>query len=75
MHIVITGGAGFLGTRLARKVLERGSLADARGAVREIESLVLLDVAPPATEQADPRVTTIIGDLADPAAIECCRSR
>ncbi len=29
MRIVITGGAGFLGTRLARKLLERGSLADA----------------------------------------------
>ena len=31
MRIVITGGAGFLGTRLARKLLERGTLTDARG--------------------------------------------
>ena len=31
MRIVITGGAGFLGSRLARAILARGSLTDARG--------------------------------------------
>ena len=70
MRIVITGGAGFLGGRLAHKLLERGSLSDARGAVRKIESLVLLDVAAPAGSMDDPRVTTIIGDLSDLATIE-----
>ena len=34
MRIVITGGAGFLGTRLARAILARGSLTDSRGAAR-----------------------------------------
>ena len=70
MRIVITGGAGFIGTRLAQKLLERGSLADARGGVRAVESLVLVDAVPPAHATADRRVTTITGDLADPAVIE-----
>ena len=44
MRIVITGGAGFLGTRLARALLARGTLTDARGAARPIREIVLLDV-------------------------------
>lgn len=70
MRIVITGGAGFLGTRLARKLQERGTLTDAGGNVRPIESLALLDVVRSPVEWRDPRVTTIVGDLADRAVIE-----
>ncbi|MFO1317464.1 MAG: D-erythronate dehydrogenase [Burkholderiales bacterium] len=68
MRIVITGGAGFLGSRLARKFLERGTLTDARGRTRTIASIVLLDVVP-ANVPADPRVTVVAGDLADPAVV------
>ena len=46
MRIVITGGAGFLGSRLARRILERGTLTDARGESRNVHELVLLDVGP-----------------------------
>ncbi|HEY3177747.1 MAG TPA: D-erythronate dehydrogenase [Casimicrobiaceae bacterium] len=69
MRIVITGGAGFLGSRVARKILERRSLTDARGEKREIRSLVLLDVVAPSVAIDDSRVTSITGDLADPAVV------
>ena len=62
MRIVITGGAGFLGTRLARKLLERGTLVDAGGRQQTISALVLLDVVPPATAWNDKRVSAVTGD-------------
>ncbi len=68
MRIVITGGAGFLGTRLARAILARDSLTDARGAARRVREIVLLDVAP-SPGFGDPRVRGVAGDLADPAVI------
>ncbi|MEO8346755.1 MAG: D-erythronate dehydrogenase [Betaproteobacteria bacterium] len=68
MRIVITGGAGFLGRRLALRLLECGELADARGQTRKIAQIVLLDVVS-ATMPEDPRLTAVAGDLADPAII------
>ena len=69
MRIVITGGAGFLGVRLARAILARDTLTDARGRARRVREVVLLDVVDP-PELVDPRVRGITGDLADPAVIE-----
>ena len=63
MRIVITGGAGFLGQRLARQLLERGSLSGGT-----IEELVLLDRAA-APGLSDPRLRFIEGDIADPALL------
>jgi len=68
MRVVITGGAGFIGNRLARALLQRGSLTDARGRTRELRELVLLDVAPASI--SDRRASVVTGDLADPAVIE-----
>jgi nucleoside-diphosphate-sugar epimerase len=68
MRVVITGGAGFLGRRLARAILERGRLTDAAGAERAVRELVLVDVAA-AEGFSDPRVRTIAGDVADPALV------
>ena len=68
MRVVITGGAGFLGSRLARKILERGSLAGPGGAQRPVRELVLFDIAPAAGFD-DPRVKIVTGDVSDPATV------
>ncbi|WPG40035.1 D-erythronate dehydrogenase [Variovorax sp. EBFNA2] len=64
MHIVITGGAGFLGARLARTLLARGRLSLAGATERDIERITLVDrVAPPADLVADARIAAATGDL------------
>lgn len=66
MNIVITGGAGFLGARLARTLLSRGNLSVAGAASQPLTRLTLVDrVAPPADLAADARVTAVVGDLND----------
>ncbi len=67
MHVVVTGGAGFLGSRLARELLATGSLAVAGGAPRAVSRLTLVDRVPvPPDLAADSRVAVILGDLGDP---------
>jgi D-erythronate 2-dehydrogenase len=68
MRIVITGGAGFLGRKLARAIVERGHLTDTTGASRDVSEVVLFDVV---SAQAfdDPRVRAIAGDLGDEALV------
>jgi D-erythronate 2-dehydrogenase len=68
MHVVVTGGAGFLGSRLARELLAAGSLAVAGGAPRALSRLTLVDRVPvPPDLAADSRVAMVLGDLGDPA--------
>lgn len=63
MRILITGGAGFIGSKLARALLARGSLAG-----RPIERIRLVDVVK-AQGFDDPRVETIAGDVTRPGAV------
>jgi D-erythronate 2-dehydrogenase len=60
MRIVITGGCGFLGRRLALTLLERGS------SLGSIDELVLFDNAPSALPLPDDkRLRQVTGDIAD----------
>jgi nucleoside-diphosphate-sugar epimerase len=68
MRVVVTGGAGFLGRRLATALLARGRLTGPDGRERPIERLVLLDLATP-PGLADPRVELVAGDVADEATL------
>ncbi|MBS0301752.1 MAG: NAD-dependent epimerase/dehydratase family protein [Proteobacteria bacterium] len=69
MNILITGGSGFLGARLARTLLAQGSLALAGAPARALSRLVLVDrVAPPADLAADARVQSLQGDLGEQLA-------
>jgi nucleoside-diphosphate-sugar epimerase len=64
MNLLITGGSGFLGARLARTILQQGRLALNGAAPREITSITLTDRAPPPADlQSDPRVRFVGGDL------------
>lgn len=65
VNVVITGGAGFLGARLARVILAEGELAVVGQPARPVAKVTLLDQVPPPPDLlADSRVTAIQGDIA-----------
>jgi D-erythronate 2-dehydrogenase len=70
MRVVITGGGGFLGLKLAKALLARGALATGEGAEARLSKLVLLDAAFPSDLPADARLETVTGDVSDAATVE-----
>lgn len=69
MRVVITGGGGFLGSKLASTLLARGKLSAPEGGEQQISKLVLLDTGFPAHTLNDPRVQAVAGDISDPATL------
>jgi nucleoside-diphosphate-sugar epimerase len=67
MKVLITGGGGFLGYRLALRLLERGVLAGPDGKPASISQIKLFDAAFPPSP--DPRLRCVKGDIAEPASL------
>ena len=71
MKVVITGGAGFLGKKLARRLLQDGAIAGPSGKPGRVGELVLFDVGPASGPGLDdPRVRTVAGDIANFATVQ-----
>ena len=68
MKVLITGGGGFIGNRLANTILQRGALADADGKQTPVSQITLLDIGFPVA--SDPRIQCVTGDLTDQALLE-----
>ena len=66
MKVVITGGAGMLGKKLARQLLKQGTLAP-DGRTTKIDRLLLFDVVAPEGLPADPRIESVVGEVHDTA--------
>lgn len=67
MKVLVTGGAGFIGFRLAQKLVERGTLTGPSGKPEKIDEILLFDVVE-AGELAHPddiTITRVAGDISD----------
>ena len=67
MKVIVTGGLGFLGTGLARRLLELGELTAGDGGISPIDSLVLADASLPEgrADWMDDRVELVACDVTD----------
>jgi nucleoside-diphosphate-sugar epimerase len=74
MTVLITGGSGFLGHRLAETILASGALPDHAGRPIPVTRVRLLDRTP-SPLASDARVESIVGDVADEACIRSAIGR
>jgi len=69
MRVVITGGTGMLGKKLAAAILKKGSLVGRDGKAHEVTKLVLFDIAQTEGIPDDPRIEVRLGEVDDVATV------
>ena len=72
MKVVITGGAGFLGLRLATRLLELGTLKGPNGQLHNIDELVLFDIQEPTQAPAlkGIKVSCVCGQISNRGTVQ-----
>lgn len=77
MKVVITGGCGFIGLRLAARIAGLGRLTRPDGRQEPVEEIVLFDVAaiPQLPHDLIGKVTVKAGDISDPATVKALVDR
>jgi nucleoside-diphosphate-sugar epimerase len=72
MKVVITGGAGFLGLQLARRLTARGAVTGPSGKPENIDELLLFDMVTPSARPSglDARARFVAGEIADKATVQ-----
>ena len=71
MRVVITGGTGFVGRKLAERLLRDGGAEGPGGGRREISEIVLFDQAEPMPPiEPTNRLKIITGDITDAAQVD-----
>ncbi len=71
MKVVITGGAGFLGLQLARRLTSLGALSCGSGRPEPIDDITLFDMVVPEgrVQGLDERSRFVAGEISDAAAV------
>ncbi|MBM3518123.1 MAG: NAD-dependent epimerase/dehydratase family protein [Alphaproteobacteria bacterium] len=64
MKVIITGGGGFLGSRLTDEIIKRGSLVGISGRGEAVTEIVLFDIVEPPPPR-EGRVKVLTGDIGD----------
>lgn len=76
MRVVITGGTGFVGRKLAERLLRDGAAEGPGGGRRTIAEIVLFDQAEPIPPlKSDARLKIVTGDITDPGQVEALITR
>lgn len=77
MKVVITGGLGFIGVRLAQCLVERGRLTGPSGEEQAIDEILLFDRAVPSERPRglNDTVRLVAGDISDAASVDALIDR